>query len=348
VLKSQGHFLRGPESNAIKDAVKSILECAKRLIVVKASNRLVEKFQFTTPQGLEVCNWLADHMLSHYTSTFASNNLNSLLKVSKISSDDLFKLHHKYCLSTSVLGQSSLDTDKLGNKVYLERAVKSLQNDPRARTIKWQLNNYRDPDVTGLNLLGAQNQMEVGFAKEYWKWGFVILFWLISAYLVIWAIINMKDLNYSMTTRSVTKYGVHLSLDGASWSHVSGSDCYGGPCVFDSSILTSRPDDVVTNIFPHVSEARYIKIVPVTWEGMHEDVSSDHNHGAGGEMRLGIIGDGGNGNLDYRVLLDSIADQAWLQYGCNLHNGKTKDVEGRWASQDEKIGEVQCCIASPR
>ena len=60
-------------------------------------------------------------------------------------------------------------------------------------------------------------------------------------------------------------------------------------------------------------------------------------------------------------LLAGSEGNAWLQYGCNLNmtsvqdisllkkeEWPTVDVRGRWASKEERIGEVQCCVTAPR
>ena len=57
--------------------------------------------------------------------------------------------------------------------------------------------------------------------------------------------------------------------------------------------------------------------------------------------RLGIIGGVDKTNLDYSVLHEGDPSQAWLQYGCNAGDA-TRD--GQWASRDESIGQVECCL----
>jgi hypothetical protein len=73
-------------------------------------------------------------------------------------------------------------------------------------------------------------------------------------------------------------------------------------------------------------------------------------------MRVGILGRlGRESTLHYRVVSDGASGQAWVQPGCSsLHDaGLSKessqaDIHSpRWASLDESIGEVQCCLDSP-
>ena len=51
--------MHGPESSAVKRAVKAMHECATRLIAGKEANKSIEIFKFTTSQGEEVCKWQA-------------------------------------------------------------------------------------------------------------------------------------------------------------------------------------------------------------------------------------------------------------------------------------------------
>ena len=122
---------------------------------------------------------------------------------------------------------------------------------------------------------------------------------------------------YVRKVRSVTTFSVYLSTDGAKWRNVSCDSRNGDPCVFKSNILASRPDDVVTIYFPALQEARYVKILPWTWEGKQDTKSGDY--GRGGDLRLDIIG-GGNVNLNlnhkYRLLSDGDIGYGWLQHGC--------------------------------
>jgi hypothetical protein len=96
VLKNQGHFLRGPESSAIKTAVKAIHECAERFVSEQDNLKLVEIFQLTTPQGQEVLEWLSSWMLSRYAHVFARNQLDSLRKVAQLTTEEISKINTEY------------------------------------------------------------------------------------------------------------------------------------------------------------------------------------------------------------------------------------------------------------
>ena len=66
-------------------------------------------------------------------------------------------------------------------------------------------------------------------------------------------------------------------------------------------------------------------------------------------------------DIDGNLHLAGDSDKAWLQYGCNINVSGISDisrrvdqeswpridVKGRWASQEERIGEVQCCLTAP-
>jgi hypothetical protein len=66
-------------------------------------------------------------------------------------------------------------------------------------------------------------------------------------------------------------------------------------------------------------------------------------------------------DIDDNHHLAGDSDKASLQYGCNINVSGNSDismrvdqknwpriaVNGRWASQDERIGEVQCCLTAP-
>jgi len=86
---SQGHFLMGPASDTVDAAVASIHKCAQRVVEEQASSRLVEGLQFSTPQGQEVLEWLAERMVSQYSHVFARNKLDSLRKVSRLSAEQI-------------------------------------------------------------------------------------------------------------------------------------------------------------------------------------------------------------------------------------------------------------------
>jgi hypothetical protein len=164
-----------------------------------------------------------------------------------------------------------------------------------------------------------------------------------------WSAVDFsQDLNYTLKTRSIMTYGVQVSSNGTNWRSVS---CGADPCTFDTKALASQPDDVVENLFPHHEEARFVKILLATWEGMQEG-----SGGRGGDMRLGILGVHGGGSLSYRVSSGGVSEEAWLQLGCSVNRSSFQGYantydkiqsEGRWAALDAKIGEVQCCLSSP-
>ena len=89
VTTNQGHFMMGPTSDAIDAAVASIHECVQRVVEERASSRLVEGMQFSTPQGQEVLEWLAERNVAQYSHVFARNKLDSLRKVSRLSAEQI-------------------------------------------------------------------------------------------------------------------------------------------------------------------------------------------------------------------------------------------------------------------
>ena len=100
VLKSQGYFVRGEESDAIKGAVNGIQECAQRCATEDAAKKLVENFQFSTSQGQEVLEFLSSRMLSTYAHIFAKNGLCSIRKVSKLTSTEIVGLSEELSCAT--------------------------------------------------------------------------------------------------------------------------------------------------------------------------------------------------------------------------------------------------------
>ena len=106
--------MHGPESKAIKDAVNAIHQCATRFALEQESNKLVEIFRFSTPQGQEVWEWLSDSMLSRFAHVFARNQLDSLRKVSHLTAKEINKLNDEFCANiagnaeTQVGGRAAL------------------------------------------------------------------------------------------------------------------------------------------------------------------------------------------------------------------------------------------------
>ena len=335
VHRYQGFFVYGPKDNAVKTAVAAIYECAVRMVQERTEKSQVEMFAFSTPQGHEVCTWLADHMLSHYASTFARNKLDSLRKVANMTPEDVAVVHTEYC---SVRSISERDAGaEVGSLVFLREAILSLKDDNRAGTLKHQLNWYRDEEVSGVNLLKAQNQAEVFFGRRYWYW--MCVSWAIFACALgcYWTIAFVSNVRLRNINRSVLSYGVQLSRDGRNWSHVTCTD-RNGPCVFDANILASQPSSIVSNLFPSEFESRYVKVLPGTCAGSY----AGNLDARACAMRLGILGALGEVCLQFSFVSEGPAEQAWLQHGCNVDG-----VEGRWAAVDERIGEVQCCLARP-
>ena len=115
-----------------------------------------------------MCEWLEDNALSAYESTFAAHKLNSLRKVCLLTSQQLDQINNDFCLATS---NDVKDKDFIpqGQRVVLGEAVEALKGQKESLPLKEQLRIYRDPKVSGLNLIGAQNQLEVLAAKRKWK-----------------------------------------------------------------------------------------------------------------------------------------------------------------------------------
>ena len=301
---------------------------------------------FAVP-GEEVCRWLASKGLSQYTSAFVSLNLDSLRKVERMTADALSKVHRKFCASTAIMGLS-IANDNVGRLVMLSEAVQSLKDDERTKTLQDQLADYKDPKVSGLNLLGANHQLEVFMSQVGWKWFFICTLLVVFFYQAYWTALSFVQMSDQFKSHNMITYGVQLSLNATLWWDVVCQErslyrdtLVEGPCIFDSSLI-SRSDDMATNLFARHEKARYLKILPGTWEAMQGDSNLDR---VGPDFRLGILGDLGQGNLDYGVVADGSSGQAWLQPGCSRN--LTRDEKGIWASQDERIGKVQCCVDSP-
>jgi hypothetical protein len=367
VLTSQGHFLRGPESSAIKGCVKTIHECVARLVAEKEAKSSVKDFLFSTPQGEEVYHWLSEQGLSQYTSSFVSVRLNSLRKISRMTSDDLFKVHQKFCSSTAH-AELAHENDDVGSRVFLEEAVQALKDDPRTKTLQEQLDDFRDPKVSGLNLMGANHQLEVLMAQRGWRWFFLSALLCAGLYQGFGAVTGFARLSNIITSGNILTYGVQLSTNGTLWIPVVAKDGNGDAYLFDSSALASKPGNVVSALFPQEEKARYIKILPGTWEGMRvQDLNQKTYSPTAPDLRLAVLGAlGREGALPYRVLSDGSPDQAWVQLGCSFNHNSSSDAQAvdaawdgqpqqnsdnvlrRWAQLHEKIGEVQCCLNSQR
>ena len=343
VTTSQGFFLRGLESNALKDAVHVIHDCAQRIMRERSSSKLVDKLQFETPQGKEVLDWLAERMLSPYAHVFARNQVDSLNRVVGLRDQDIDNLNNEFCATSGVDEET-----KIGGRVRLANAVASLQGDPRTKTIADRALDYTDTSVSADMLIGAQNQLEVRVAKSksglLWALFLMVLFYATSLFLIPFQGFPLYSALQSESRRgSVTSYGVQLSANNINWTDVTDAKGSGGVYVFDSSASAARPGLVVRNLFPQPAEARYVRVLPRSWEGQrgfHEDGN------AGGDLRLGIVGSLVDGaSLDFAVVVDGLPGQAWLQNGCS---GNHDAPPGRWVSKDKNAGHVQCCLSAPR
>ena len=344
----QGFFLQGPTHAAVKAAINYLHTCATRLVQEREDKIIVEKLQFSNPQGEEVFEFLSEHALSHYTSTFASNELNSLRRVSQMTYENVSKVHEEFCASTS-LGDATMKSAQVGRLVLLAKTVQSLKNDPRTKTLKEQLRDFKDPTVSGVNLLGAQNQAEVILAKKGTMFLLICGIGILAILSLISGVNAMSMFSYTAQTRSVLTYSVQFSNDAKAWRDVS---CAGILCIFDSSALVAQQDKVVSTVFPQEEVARFIQILPVTWEGKdwNGKTFGPKEGAAGADLRLGFLEGVGKSKLNHRLVTHGGSGQAWLQNGCN-HNSKlanTSQTTGQWASVDAAIGEVQCCLIWPR
>ena len=265
-----------------------------------------DTFQRKHPSGAEVSEWLANNKLAHYTSTLDGLGLNSLRKISEMTPEDVQNVHQTFLEQNSDMIQGlSLDIANLGDRINLGSAVEALNNDKRTMTLKDQVLFYKDPKVAGLNILMAQNQLELIFAKKRLHFLLIGIFFVGSVYNMYWALMYRERQNYAPKTFSVTTYGVQLSHDATNWTDLPCADRTGGTCVFESSILASQPDAIVRHLFIQPEPVRYLKILPWTWSRMEEEDLS----GAGklhADMRVGIIGGSDTGSVPFRVLNDGV------------------------------------------
>ena len=339
ITQFQGHFLQGNAYEAVKGAAQGIYECTVRLFNERRERRAVEIFKFSTPQGQEVFEWLADNRLLPFAPIFAQNKLNSLRKVSRLTHEEVVEVNEE--LYASQRKEQDAAVHQHGTRVALSDAIESLKGDLRAQTIQTQMHNYRDSKVSMLNMLGAQNQVSAVISKKPWLICWIFVMGIFSIWSVTSGLSLTTELSYTTINRSVLTYGVQLSKDSHTWQYVSCQRTNGGRCAFE--ISGTKSDVLATGLFPQDEEARYVRILPWTWNGMQD--------GRGADMRLGILG-GDNGNLDYRVLSEGAFGEVWLQYGCTLNRDLGVDLltreSGRWSLQDEKVGEVQCCLNTSR
>jgi len=206
--------------------------------------------------------------------------------------------------------------------------VASLKKDQRTHSLKDQLIEYSDSSATNKE-------------REAWiEWAFFLFGALFVAAMALAGIPfeNGVPLYRSvfLETRphTVTSYMVQRSMDGVIWADVMCQQQY---CVFDSTAATAQAGGVITHRFPHREQARYLRLLPRRW--LHMDQGT-----VGGNLRVGIMGSPEMGpELDFTVEVGGQANQAWLQIGCS-RNGSTA---GLWASKEDSIGKVQCCLKSP-
>ena len=305
ITKFQGHFVQGPESTVVKAAVSAITACASRLVSKKTRASALLSFERTRTSGQEVAEWLASYKLAHYTSTLDRLRLDTLRKISDMTSDDVLKVHQTFLAQNADMMQGqSLDIANLGDRIILGSAVKALKGDKRTRTITDKAFFFKDQKVKGFTVLTAQNQLELVFAKKRYHFTLVALFTFVAfPYNMYWALAYRDRQNYTPKTFSVTTYGAQISSDAGNWTDLPCIQSTGGACVFESSVLASQPDEIVQNLFDQPQLARYVKILPWTWSRMEETDKT----GAGtiyAEMRVGIIGGSETGSLPFRVLAE--------------------------------------------
>jgi len=323
---SQGHFLMGPASDAVDAAVASIHKCAQRVVEEQASSRLVEGLQFSTPQGQEVLEWLAERMVSQYSHVFARNKLDSLRKVSRLSAEQISKLNDEFCR-----GLHGASEAQIGGHIRIADAVASLQGDPRTKSISDRLASFRDS--------AAENAA----AEKRLAWVLDVLGVVIGATVLFALGVMGLPLHQALASRphSVTSFSVQLSVDGNNWTNVmcpwgkreQHSEGQGQKCVFDAS---PEQSSVVTHWFPQAEEGRYLRLLPRTWENKQD--------GTGADLRLDIMYSPEEiPNLGFAVMQGGQPGQAWLQAGCN----KDGAPAGAWVAQDSDAGLVQCCLDAP-
>lgn len=127
-----------------------------------------------------------------------------------------------------------------------------------------------------------------------------------------------------------------MGVNGSDWRAVDCGKGKGVQCPLSmSGISFSQPE-----------YARFVRIFPAEWDpGMHLTDPV---------MKIGILGtpDLSSGcavsigdRLDYLMIGSGSAGEYWLEDAC------TRDahtpLQGRWASANEKLGKVQCCLFSP-
>jgi hypothetical protein len=187
------------------------------------------QMQTSTPQGEEVFAWLAEQSLSIYGAVFAKHKLDTLRKVSLLTPAQLDTINADL---NAVTGSSTSERDTVqeGQRVALGEAVDALRNSPQAMSLKERLRTYRDPTVSGLNLVGAQNQIEVLATKTKWLVTFIVLFLGLGLLQLMLSITGTPKLSVARSA-VVKSVSVQVSNDSVTWHEIS---CGRRPCIFDT------------------------------------------------------------------------------------------------------------------
>ena len=166
IFEFQPLMVSGLRESAWRDCYDAISATVRHICV----QRDVECLRFSHPLGHEVLDWLQTHALSDLSSTFAKLQLDSLHKVSRLTTEQIFFV----CAEAEddeggakiVTGHSK--TFPMGMHIVLGEAVESLRFDERAQTLSNRLSGYRDTgSLDFLNLILRQNQMSVIFSNVW-------------------------------------------------------------------------------------------------------------------------------------------------------------------------------------
>lgn len=119
--------MQGLEGAAIQEVTAVTIECANRVVSQTMRTRAEKTFRKQYPQGEEVAEWLLANKLAHFTSTFDGLELNTLRKISTMTTEDVHKVHRTFLLQNPdlTLGHS-VETANLGD----ERREKSVLVSP--------------------------------------------------------------------------------------------------------------------------------------------------------------------------------------------------------------------------
>ena len=151
----QGHFVQGAEATVLKAAVKEIADCASRLASKRTRANALVSFERKHTSGQEVAEWLASYKLAHYTSTLDRLRLDTLRKISDMTSDDVLKVHQTFLAQNADMMQGqSLDIANLGDRIISGSAVKALKGVKRTRTITDKAFFFKDQKVDFANVIG--------------------------------------------------------------------------------------------------------------------------------------------------------------------------------------------------